>query len=91
MIDLGDLAVLDAVGGLRAAGSGAMDHADADIILAGDIDHADLLIADLGVGRFGDGGLDFVVSDVGGRAAWHVLLREEVAAQREGEQGRQST
>ena len=51
VVDFRDLAVLDAATDVAACGFGTMDDPDADIVLAVDADHADLLIAHRRRGR----------------------------------------
>src|SRR5262249_48824314 len=74
VVDLGDLAVLDAVRRLLALRFRSVHHADADVVLVVDADDANLLIADCGRRRLLDRRHNFFVGDVGRFAAGLMLL-----------------
>src|SRR5450432_1584351 len=59
VIDLGDLAVLDAIAIARRRGPGAMNHADSNVVFVVDADHADRLIAHGSLRSLLKSGLDF--------------------------------
>ena len=69
MINLGDLAMLDAGWGLFAGRLEAADDTDADVIFAADTDDANGLIADSHSGNLVHQGVNFGVIDIRGRAA----------------------
>src|SRR5207249_3552445 len=64
MVDLGDLGVLDAAGSIFAGSLSAVNDADADVVLAVDIDDANGLVADAVGGRLLHEGLRFRAAGV---------------------------
>ena len=69
MINLSDLAVLDAAGGLFAGGLKTADYTDSDVVFTINADDANGLIADAHGGYFTHQGVNFGVIDVCGRTA----------------------
>src|SRR6266481_9661621 len=95
VINLGDLAVLDAGGGLFAGRLEPADDTDANVIFAGNVDDANGLIADSHSGHLAHHGFDFGVTDIGGRTAGKMRRRvlhlgAESAGNRESKNERKS-